>query len=518
LLLNRAINDLTNQARDQVINFNYGESLPQVHALNCLRLIFTTATLGDRSESFVTAAFGLAGECLSSTTWAIRNCGLMLFRALFERLLGSSEQNDLPKGVESVMSRMSWAAIPGLENAMFELLDKPLTYIDAPAASLESVFPALNMLQKIPPPNDKRGKTLDMITRLLQSSHSHIRNMAARTYSALIQKENLMTIVIELLEGCKGLEDQNKVHGHLTCVQYLCNRLFDIQSKSPSGNFWEVERLQRKLMAYSDIYKSLIRTLLDYSGLFYNKNYCPATKSAYIDILGCILNQICNKEYDDGFGIFDLIQECNEFLVHEVSTYEYSSPAISLSISLSTCIVSLLCVRLSNGNSRQSIIISSSGNVNKILGDLLERDSSTFALLCDELLPLVPVISLEELRILKKELLSLSIDQMKAASVATVNLNVLLISILERDRDLPHIALDSSLSVAIEEVLMGDIVTPPSHVEVYIRLWSLLLPVLGESSIFSVPISTASARDYYIFLHYLRPFLRDISVRILVNR
>jgi|ERR1700761_820112 len=234
-LLDQAINDLTNQAQDPMIYSGHDNSLPQVHALNTLRSLFTTTTLAARSEPFVTAVFGLAGKSLTSSTWAIRNCGLMLFRALFERLLGNSEQADLPKGAETSMSRLSWSAIPGLETAMFELLYSPVTDVYSPAAVVESVFPALNMLQKIPPPDTLRQKAVKIIAKLLQSSHWHVRDMAARTYSGLILEGNLPTTVGELLEDCQSLETQNKVHGHLLCARYLIKRLFDLESGSHSG-------------------------------------------------------------------------------------------------------------------------------------------------------------------------------------------------------------------------------------------------------------------------------------------
>jgi hypothetical protein len=115
---------------------------------------------------------------------------------------------------------------------------------------------------------------------------------------------------------------------------------------------------------------------------------------------------------------------------------------------------------------------------------------------------------------LKGVLLTHSLDQMKASSLPTVDSTFLLISILERDRELPHMGPGNYPSSLIEGVLLKDLVESPGHVEACIRMWSLLLPVLSNRGSFSVSISTYQARDYYTFLRYVRPLLRDVSVRI----
>ena len=72
--------------------------LPQVHALNCLKDIMTHAKFRAPSERYIGEALELAANCLSSSVWAIRNCGLMLLRACMTRLA--------PQGPESPPSEM----------------------------------------------------------------------------------------------------------------------------------------------------------------------------------------------------------------------------------------------------------------------------------------------------------------------------------------------------------------------------------------------------------------------------
>jgi putative death-receptor fusion protein DUF2428 len=221
-LFHRAIEDLANISANPSTEHTYGDSLPQVHALNCLRSIFTTASLGDRSEPYVTGVLGLAGECLASATWVIRNCGLMLFRALIDRLLG---HGDHPSSVQLTgVSRTSWTGTKGLEKSVLILLDKPVTNMYSPAEAVESVFPALNIVQRIPPPQLLRPKIRDIVLRLVQSSHWHLREMAARTYFSLVGENDVHSTIHTLLHDCTDLKAQNKLHGRLLCVYYIVKR------------------------------------------------------------------------------------------------------------------------------------------------------------------------------------------------------------------------------------------------------------------------------------------------------
>ena len=47
------------------------ESLPQVHALNCLKDIFTDARFGLSTETYVADTLGIAASCLESQMY---NC------------------------------------------------------------------------------------------------------------------------------------------------------------------------------------------------------------------------------------------------------------------------------------------------------------------------------------------------------------------------------------------------------------------------------------------------------------
>jgi Putative death-receptor fusion protein (DUF2428) len=222
-LFSRAMNDLTAEARkEREVGIAYGGPLPQVHALNCLRAIFVHSALGSASEEYIPAALELAGKSLTSTTWPIRNCGLMLFRALIDRLLGSTEsQNESAQG-DTKHARFSYTDIPQLLDIIVRLLEPTDARLGQSSQALESVFPGLKLLQRIYSPKEARREIRERIMLLLGNPHWHVRDMAARTLAPLQDGISLQDVTTDLLPSLNLC--QNLIHGRLLSVNYLLKR------------------------------------------------------------------------------------------------------------------------------------------------------------------------------------------------------------------------------------------------------------------------------------------------------
>lgn len=147
--------------------------------------------------------------------WAIRNSGLMLFRALLDRLLGSSDshanQDTAPQ------SRMSFASVPSLMGVIFRLISPPLD--TSKDLLTEGVFPALQLLQRTPPPADQLQKVKYAVLRLTASSQWHIRDKAAVTYAVLTAPPDRVAQAITLISGSH--DGPNATHGALLSARYI---------------------------------------------------------------------------------------------------------------------------------------------------------------------------------------------------------------------------------------------------------------------------------------------------------
>jgi len=171
-------------------------------------------------------------------SWAIRNCGLMLFRGLIDRLLGTSESLDDSTRGFATSSRLSWENYAGLLGLLANLL-KPLSKInassdehaDAPVVA-ERIFPILDLLKKaLPPSSYREGLRASMLTAS-GSSHWHVRDIAARTYAATATLDDVVVEVGALLGN--PFISQNTFHGRLLCVRYMCTAVVNGIDQSPN--------------------------------------------------------------------------------------------------------------------------------------------------------------------------------------------------------------------------------------------------------------------------------------------
>ncbi|KAK5118275.1 hypothetical protein LTR62_002788 [Meristemomyces frigidus] len=214
-------------------------SLSQVHALNCLRDVLKTGRLGEASEQYVPRALVLAADALQSEVWAVRNCGLMLFRAVIDRLLGTSGSY-LDETSQS-HKQLSAAQYPQLLDIVLDLLKKPAQDVSAvgPATNgNESVFPAMQLLQRLSVPDYKLDSTRMPILDLMGNRVWHIRDKAARTYAWLGAVKKTGPLILQLIGT--PLREQDRLHGALLCAKYFVRRLKSEQAFGAQFGEWRM--------------------------------------------------------------------------------------------------------------------------------------------------------------------------------------------------------------------------------------------------------------------------------------
>lgn len=156
-----------------------------------------------------------------TNSWAIRNCGLMLFRALIDRLLGSSTTQNWKETDRLKITRLSYAKYPNLLDIIVQLLTPRQQELTNTA--LEGVFPAFQILHRARPPADRRAEIQQLVFSLTASSHWHVRDMAARTLAALLGPEERVEWILALIE--MPFARQNALHGVLSSVKYLVKEM-----------------------------------------------------------------------------------------------------------------------------------------------------------------------------------------------------------------------------------------------------------------------------------------------------
>lgn len=239
--------------------------LPQVHALNCLREILTDSRFRSRSIAWLTKLLDLAAASLSSTVWAIRNCGLMLFRACASRIGNNADKSELE--TNEVDSSDQWAAI----------LDIALKLLDSVQVnntnSSELVFAGLDLLSRISISASDRAPTRQRILTHLGSPIWMIREHAARVYASQILDKEALETAVGLIASME-MTDQNRCHGSLLCSRKLIEKYF------------------HRSVPFSDAKSPGIEHILQLQAPFVEQFASPAVQSAFLDIMNeCIAVQ-----------------------------------------------------------------------------------------------------------------------------------------------------------------------------------------------------------------------------------
>lgn len=139
--------------------------IPQVHGFNCLKQVFLELQPTKHTKD----ALVLALSNVSHETWAIRNCAVMLFTALQNRIFGSNRSGGTPA---STAAKFFFARYPGVA----ELLESQLR--QGVAGDVEAVFPVLTIISRL---EGDLTQFEPLIEQCLSHSHWKVRELAART-------------------------------------------------------------------------------------------------------------------------------------------------------------------------------------------------------------------------------------------------------------------------------------------------------------------------------------------------
>jgi len=188
-------------------------NLPQVHALNCLKSMFTDSRLSSSSQEFLGRGLELSVSCFASEVWAIRNCGIMLFTALVNRLFGKRMTGTI--GIKDFFERC-----PEVASVLLRSLNG-----ESGVEGVEQLYPALSLIARLEPSEGFDVSGIEpAVMRCLSSRFWKIREMAARSYSTLVSARHMIEVIDQLLRDAEESQKQNFVHGRLCAVKALLDR------------------------------------------------------------------------------------------------------------------------------------------------------------------------------------------------------------------------------------------------------------------------------------------------------
>jgi hypothetical protein len=485
-LLDRTIIELVRQSNMPVDQTHaYGDALPQVHALNCIRAIFRSPALRANSEKHISDILALAVDCIGSDVWPVCNSGLMLFHALTQRIIPPKHEMPDPQIIEPSV----WDTLPGFQEAILAVLTVELT--DPLQSNIESIFPMLNLIQQCPPPLKARDQIIDLVLNQNSGPQWHVRDMAARTYAVVRSQDRDMTkdstnlnALLDEIKASNG--EQNFMHGRLLCYKHVSETWL-------SGN---ENRNMSQVGDGVDIH-------FDY---FVSENDCPFTKDAYLSNLVFLLSkQIMSNGYDYSVqSSIDLFtRESISSLFTKLSATKYMPP-ISENLALATIFTSLLQIRMipfkDLGHTTQNAVAE---NMENCLVNLQSYHLNAFSSLCRRLLDIVPYMEDQKDSFIAP-LWSLIFASVDGVHLESSSHALLLSKILETYPKAYYPKNEDEPWKFLEAVVLQKPSISPSLITTYTYLWAQTMPISNE-------LSTGSIRACYTLIQHLKTFLTEYS-------
>ncbi|TGZ77092.1 hypothetical protein EX30DRAFT_335894 [Ascodesmis nigricans] len=198
--------------------------LPQVHASNCIRQLFIDSRMTGVMTPYIGSSLSLAVSCFGSEIWAIRNCGVMLFTALTNRLFGTRKsRNDYTFTAASFTTKSFFEKFPTARDVLLQNLKDKVPDLEENAVAVEMVYPALSLLARLDTAPDYSMEDFrPLVKKCMKSRIWKVREMSARAFTALVKPKEVVDTVGELLESKEA--GQNGLHGRLCAVRALMER------------------------------------------------------------------------------------------------------------------------------------------------------------------------------------------------------------------------------------------------------------------------------------------------------
>ncbi|KAK6333239.1 hypothetical protein TWF718_011060 [Orbilia javanica] len=205
--------------------------LPQVHALNCMRFLFMDSQLSTVVDPYVASSLRMAFNCFKSEIWAVRNCGIMLYTAIVNRIF--------PKdgSTQTFKAERFFQRYPGLDTVFLETLSDGFRDL-SDHRLIEAVYPALDVISRLSFQESQESESFkDLVIRYLECRIWKTREAAAKSILAFTPRENAVESFGEYLVWNFGdyMRDNNVIHGGLcTAREIYERRLFDTEDEFQS--------------------------------------------------------------------------------------------------------------------------------------------------------------------------------------------------------------------------------------------------------------------------------------------
>jgi len=165
-------------------------------------------------------------------------------RSLIDSLFGTSDSKTaIEAGWDGKSIKISYEKYRNLPELLIGLLSAKVgqsTTIQPDISTVESVFPALDIVRRAGPPSTHRDVIYRLVMTHLGSRVWNVREMAAHALSVLVPQDKWATASQELLD--MPHESSNLRHGSLMAVRFIIERQTAINPALAIGVYYPITR------------------------------------------------------------------------------------------------------------------------------------------------------------------------------------------------------------------------------------------------------------------------------------
>ena len=286
---------VTFEKSDEVVGAGGNKlDLPQVHALNCIKLLFTDSRLGASVLDLIGVGLEVSVGCFADPLWSVRNAGLMLYTALLNRLFGTRKsRNDYSFTARLYTTERFFNKFPTVREVLLSHLKVGVTGLSSLAEGglsnttpgVEMVYPALSLLARlgVSPDYQEMEGFKPLILECMRCQIWRVREVAAKAYVTLVSPKECICELRELLDfRDKAVWKQNTVHGNLCAVRYILERR--------KGEYVEAGKQDGSdgIGRLRGIVSEIVSILEGCFDALVTENDCLLTRALYLEIIGVV--------------------------------------------------------------------------------------------------------------------------------------------------------------------------------------------------------------------------------------
>ncbi|KAJ3258573.1 hypothetical protein HK103_003533 [Boothiomyces macroporosus] len=230
--------------------------LPQVHAMNVLRILVSDSELTTITRDYIGTCFEICILQFKSDYFPIRNCAAMLFSSLVNKAFGTKKTKSEGEFVNLVFAREFFGRYPSLYQVMLDELKNavkllkqnqvcPLLYPLLGILSRSNLI--INLAKPIPLASEDSlysSKVFEVLVK--ECAHAvqwKVREISARTLATLIDSSRCLVVVQEITSQLKLDSSANFTHGVALQVSEILEIHWGEYSQSNTSATLDLARL-----------------------------------------------------------------------------------------------------------------------------------------------------------------------------------------------------------------------------------------------------------------------------------